>query len=157
MRTEYRALVGTFILLQTTTRVNITQIFLILSHFVAYSSYQHYIASLRFVKFLKNTNKLGISYHLDVDNTLNGHADTDHASLENRRYIYSYLFMIAGGPIFWKNSFETKIISIYLRRNVLLECHVKKVIHQKIENKLHIASYVNFLLAYVCSIKSIIY
>ena len=108
MQTEYRTLVGTFIWLQTTTRVDIIQTVLILSQFVANPSYQHFIAALWLVKYLKGTKELGISYHLDADNKISGYADADHASHESRRSIYSYLFMYAGGPIFWKNGFEAR-------------------------------------------------
>ena len=108
MQTEYRTLVGTFIWLLTTTRVDIIQTVLILSQFFANPSYQHYIAALWLVKYLKGTKELGISYRLDADNTLAGYADADHASHESRRSIYSYLFMFAGGPLFWKNGFEAR-------------------------------------------------
>jgi hypothetical protein len=89
MQTEYRTLVGTFIWLQTTTRVDITQTVLILSQFVSNPSYQHFIAALWLVRYLKGTKELGISYKLDADNTIAGYAD-------------------AGGLLFWKNGFEAR-------------------------------------------------
>jgi hypothetical protein len=108
MQSEYRTLVGTFIWLQVTTRVDITQTALILSQFVSNPAYQHYQAALWLVKYLICTANLGITYHLNGDTNLVGYVDADHASHESGRSIYSYLFMFAGGPLFWKNGFETR-------------------------------------------------
>ena len=108
MQTEYRTLVGTFIWLQVTTRVDITQTVLVLSQFVSNPAFQHYQAALWLVRYLISTINLGITYHLDGDKSITGYVDADHASHESRRSIYSYIFMFAGGPLFWKNGFETR-------------------------------------------------
>jgi hypothetical protein len=108
MQTEYRTLIGTFIWLQVTTRVDIIQTVLVLSQFVSNPAYQHYQAALWLVKYLIGTIDLGITYHLNGDPKLDGFVDADHASHESRRSIYTYLFMLAGGPLFWKNGFETR-------------------------------------------------
>jgi hypothetical protein len=108
MQTEYRTLVGTFIWLQTTTRVDITQTVLVLSEFVSNPSYQHYKAALWLVKYLLGTLELGIVYDMNADAQIVGYVDADHASHESRRSIYSYIFMFAGAPLFWKNGFETR-------------------------------------------------
>jgi len=108
MQTEYRTLVGTFIWLQTTTRVDITQTVLVLSQFVSNPSYQHYKAALWLVKYLLGTLELGIVYDMNADAQIVGYVDADHASHESRRSIYSYIFMFAGAPLFWKNGFETR-------------------------------------------------
>jgi hypothetical protein len=108
MQTEYRTLIGTFIWLQVTTRVDIIQTVLVLSQFVSNPAHQHYQAALWLVKYLIGTIDLGITYHLNGDPKLDGFVDADHASHESRRSIYTYLFMLAGGPLFWKNGFETR-------------------------------------------------
>jgi len=108
MQNDYRTLVGTFIWLQVTTRVDITQTVLVLSQFVANPAYQHFQAALWLVRYLISTINLGITYSLDGDSTITGYVDADHASHESRRSIYSYIFMFAGGPLFWKNGFETR-------------------------------------------------
>jgi hypothetical protein len=108
MQDNYRTLVGTFIWLQVTTRVDITQTVLVLSQFVSNPAFQHYQAALWLVRYLISTINLGITYHLDGDKSITGYVDADHASHESRRSIYSYIFMFAGGPLFWKNGFETR-------------------------------------------------
>jgi hypothetical protein len=108
MQSEYRTLIGTFIWLQVTTRVDIIQTVLVLSQFVSNPAYQHYQAALWLVKYLMGTINLGITYHLNGDTNIVGYVDADHASHESRRSIYSYIFMYAGGPLFWKNGFETR-------------------------------------------------
>jgi hypothetical protein len=50
MQSDYRTLVGTFIWLSVTTRVDIISIVLILSQFVSNPAYQHYQAALWLVK-----------------------------------------------------------------------------------------------------------
>ena len=47
-------------------------------------------------------------YNLSEDFKLLGYVDADHASHESRRSVYSNIFMLAGGPIYWKNGFETR-------------------------------------------------
>ena len=108
MQTEYRTIIGTFIWLQVTTRVDITQTVLVLSQFVANPGYQHYKSALWLIRYLIGTATLGIEYNRDASADLVGYVDADHASHESRRSIYSYVFMFAGGPIFWKNGFETR-------------------------------------------------
>jgi hypothetical protein len=108
MQSDYRMAVGTFIWLQCTTRPDIMPIVLILSQFVANPAWQHYQAALWLIKYLKTTIDLGIVYSFDSILQLLGYVDADHASHEDRRSRYCYIFMLAGGPIFWKNGFETR-------------------------------------------------
>ena len=108
MQRDFRTLVGTFIWLQGTTRVDILQTVLVLSQFVANPAYQHYKAAIRLLRYLQGTIDLGIEYSLSGSNKLEGYVDADHASHESRRSVYSYIFMLAGGPIYWKNGFETR-------------------------------------------------
>ena len=105
MQKSYRTLVGTFIWLQTTTRVDIMSVLLILSQFVANPAYQHYTAALWLLRYLKGTIDLGIQYSIDGDPHLLGFVDADHASHESRRSIYCYIFTLAGGALSWKNRF----------------------------------------------------
>jgi hypothetical protein len=108
MQDNYRILVGTFIWLQTTTRIDILQTVLVLSQFVANPAWEHYKAAIRLLRYLQGTIDLGIEYSIESDPKLIGYADSDHASHECRRSIYSYIFMLAGGPIAWKNGFEDR-------------------------------------------------
>ena len=108
MQDNYRTLVGTFIWLQTTTRIDILQTVLVLSQFVANPAWEHYKAAIRLLRYLQGTIDLGIEYSIESDPMLVGYADADHASHECRRSIYSYIFMMAGGPIAWKNGFEDR-------------------------------------------------
>jgi hypothetical protein len=108
MQDNYRTLVGTFIRLQTTTRIDILQTVLVLSQFVVNPGWQHYKAAIRLLRYLQGTINLGIEYSIESDPMLIGYADSDHASHECRRSIYSYIFMMAGGPIAWKNGFEDR-------------------------------------------------
>ena len=138
MQSDYRSLVGTFIWLTVTTRVDIISIVLILSQFVSNPAYQHYQAALWLVKYLIGTIDLGITYHMDGDPNIVGYVDADHASHESRRSVYSYIFMYAGGPIFWKNGFETRfslstgeseVRAVYaLREAIKHVLYLKKVI-----------------------------
>ena len=108
MQDNYRTLVGTFIWLQTTTRIDILQTVLVLSQFVANPGWDHYKAAIRLLRYLQGTIDLGIEFSIESDPKLIGYADSDHASHENRRSVYSYIFMMAGGPIAWKNGFENR-------------------------------------------------
>ena len=69
-------------------------------------AWQHYQAIIWLIKYLKGSFDLGITYSNDNDNNLTGYVDADHASHEDRRSRYCHIFMLAGGPIFWKNGFE---------------------------------------------------
>jgi hypothetical protein len=108
MQSDYRMAVGTFIWLQCTTRPDIMQIVLVLSQFVSNPGWQHYEAMLWLIRYLKGSIDLGLCYSSSSDHQLLGYADADHASHEDRRSRYCYMFMLAGGPIFWKNGFEAR-------------------------------------------------
>jgi hypothetical protein len=138
MQADYRMAVGTFIWLQVTTRIDILSILLVLSQFVSNPAWQHYQAAIWLIKYLKGTTNLGIEYSLDSDLSLTGYVDADHASHEDRRSRYCYIFMLAGGPISWKNGFETRftlstaeseIRAIYgLREAIKHVLYLKKVL-----------------------------
>ena len=89
---------------------------LVLSQFVSSPAYQHYQAALRLVRYLISTINLGVTYHLDGNKSITGYVDADHASHEIRRTIYSYIFMFAGGPLFWKNGLETRFLYLLANR-----------------------------------------
>ena len=55
MQDDYRTLVGTFIWLQTTTRIDNLQTVLVLSQFVANPAWEHYKAAIRLLKYLQGT------------------------------------------------------------------------------------------------------
>jgi hypothetical protein len=82
MQDNYRTLVGTFIWLQTTTRIDILQTVLVLSQFVANPGWIHYKAAIRLLRYLQGTIDLGIEYSIESDPKLIGYADSDHASHE---------------------------------------------------------------------------
>jgi hypothetical protein len=138
MQADYRMAVGTFIWLQVTTRIDILSILLVLSQFVSNPAWQHYQAAIWLIKYLKGTTNLGIEYSLDSDLSLTGYVDADHASHKDRRSRYCYIFMLAGGPISWKNGFETRftlstaeseIRAIYgLREAIKHVLYLKKVL-----------------------------
>jgi hypothetical protein len=108
MQSDYRTIVGTCIWLQSTTRPDIMPILLILTQFAHNPAFEHYAAALWLIRYLIGTINMGISYSLEGSNELTGYVDADHASHESRFSIYCYIFMYAGGPIFWKNGFEER-------------------------------------------------
>jgi hypothetical protein len=108
MQTDYRTIVGTCIWLQSTTRPDIMPILLILTKFASNPAFEHFAAAMWLVRYLIGTIYMGISYSLDGPNEMTGYVDADHASHESRYSIYCYIFMYAGGPIFWKNGFEER-------------------------------------------------
>ena len=105
----YRTLVGSFIWLSSTVRVDIIHALLILSSFMSNPSYEHYRAALWTLQYLKGSIELGITYSIDGEFDLLGYVDADYGSHEDRKSVYSYLFMFAGGPISWKSGFESLV------------------------------------------------
>ena len=137
MQSKYRSIVGTCIWLMTTTRPDIMQIVLILSQFAQNPAYQHYNAALWLIRYLKGTIDLGVGYDIDGPQTIDGYVDADHASHESRYSVYCYIFMIAGGALFWKNGFEeryslstaeSEIRAVYgLRESIKHLLYLKKI------------------------------
>jgi hypothetical protein len=162
MQTDYRMAVGTFIWLQCTTRPDIMPIVLILSQFVANPAWQHYQAALWLIKYLKTTIDLGIVYFFNSILQLLGYVDADHASHEDRRSRYCYIFMLAGGPIFWKNGFETRfalstaeseVRAIYALREA-----IKHILYlRKVFNSLYLPTISNAATLSLTSIPQVIY
>jgi hypothetical protein len=108
MQSDYRTIVGTCIWLQGTTRPDIMPILLVLTKFASNPGFEHYAAALWLVRYLIGTINMGLCYSLDGPNEFTGFVDADHASHESRYSIYCFIFMYAGGPIFWKNGFEER-------------------------------------------------
>jgi hypothetical protein len=108
MQSDYRTIVGTAIWLMTTTRPDIMQIVLILSQFAQNPAYEHYDAALWLICYLKGTKDIGVGYDIDGSQSIDGYVDADHASHESRYSVYCYIFMYAGGAVFWKNGFEER-------------------------------------------------
>jgi hypothetical protein len=108
MQNDYRTIVGTCIWLQGTTRPDIMSILLILTKFASNPAFVHYSAAMWLVRYLIGTINMGICYSLDGSNEMTGYVDADHASHESRYSIFCFIFMYAGGPIYWKNGFEER-------------------------------------------------
>jgi hypothetical protein len=162
MQNDYRMAVGTFIWLQCTTRPDIMPIVLVLSQFVANPWWPHYEAMLWLIKYLKATIDLGICYSFDSDQNLLGYVDADHASHEDRRSRYCHIFMLAGGPIFWKNGFEkrfslstaeSEVRAIFALREAIKHiCYLRKVF-----TSLHLPTITDSAALALVSIPQIIY
>ena len=137
MQKEYRRLVGTLLWIYTTVRVDLAYIMLILCSFVANPGFEHYKAAIWVLRYLAGTKEKGITYSLGKDLHLDGYVDADHASHEERRSIYCFIFTLAGGVISWKNGFETRftlstaeseIRAVYALREAIKHClYLKKV------------------------------
>ena len=125
MRHRYRMLVGTYIWLQATVRIDIVHIVLILCSFMSNPGPAHYTAALWTLQYLKSTKDRGITYHMDGEFDLTGYVDADHGSHEDRKSVYSFLFMLAGGPISWKSGFET-LVSLSTAESEVRACHALK-------------------------------
>ena len=78
-----------------------------------------------------------MGYDIDGSHTIDGYVDADHASHESRYSVYCYIFMIAGGALFWKNGFEeryslstaeSEIRAVYgLRESIKHLLYLKKI------------------------------
>ena len=109
MQKSYRTIVGTFIWLSTTVRIDIIHIVLILCSYMANPGYEHYDAAIYVLRYLKGSIDRGLTYSIDSDHNLLGYVDSDHGSCEDRYPVYSWLFTFMGGPISWKCGYTKKI------------------------------------------------
>ena len=109
MQKRYRHIVGTYIWINGTVRVDIGWIVLILCSFMSNPGWEHYQAALQVARYLAGTVDLGITYRIVDDFNVRGYVDADHASHEDRKSIYSYIFTLAGAPFAWKVGFQTRI------------------------------------------------
>jgi hypothetical protein len=108
MQNNYRILIGSFIWIYTTTRPDIAYIMLILCSYVSNPAYQHFEAAIWLLRYLSDTKDLGISYEMNGEQNLLGYVDADYAAHEDRKSIFNYIFLLANGPISWKNGFESR-------------------------------------------------
>jgi len=109
MQKWYQAIVGTTIWINTTVRIDISFGVHQLCQFMSNPGYAHYDAAIWMARYLKGTINRGIEYSMHGDFNITGYVDSDHASAENRKSCYHFLFMFAGAPIYWKSGTSDRV------------------------------------------------
>ena len=99
MRQLYQMVVGSLIWAQTTGRFDVNTALLHLCRFMSNPGEKHTQAMIWTVGYLKGTAMRGVEYSLEGNQKLVGYVDSDHATCEDRKSVYCYMFMLAGGPI----------------------------------------------------------
>ncbi|XP_059088714.1 uncharacterized protein LOC131884843 [Tigriopus californicus] len=78
--------------------------------FGSHPGHVHWSAVTRILRYLQGTLELGISYSRTSTSELVGFLDSDWAGdPEDRKSTSSYVFMLAGGPISWKNQKQKSV------------------------------------------------
>ena len=108
LRKLYQMVVGSLIWANTTVRFDINAALCLLCRFMSNPGEKHAEAMIWTVGYFKGTVMRGIEYSVNGNDKLVGYVDSDHASCEDRRSMYCYMFMLANGPITCKSGFTDR-------------------------------------------------
>lgn len=105
---EYQSLVGSLMYIAVGTRPDLAFTVLVLSKFNAKPMMDHFLATKRVLRYLKETVGMGLVYR-SVDN-LTGYTDSDFARYLNKRKSTSgYVFTRAGAALSWKSKKQSLV------------------------------------------------
>jgi hypothetical protein len=108
----YRELVGGFVWLATATRPDLAFTVCVLSRFLDNLGLPHWNAAKRVLQYLKGTRTLALTYSSsDTDQGMDIFGDADGMSLENRKAISSYVFILNGAAVSWSSK-QQEIVSL---------------------------------------------
>jgi hypothetical protein len=108
----YRELIGGFVWLATATRPDLAFTVCVLSRFVDNPGLPHWSAAKRVLQYLKGTRTHALTYNAS-DSTLglDIFADADGMSLENRKAVSGYAFILNGAAVSWSSK-QQEIVSL---------------------------------------------
>jgi hypothetical protein len=99
----YQSLVGSLMYLAVSTRPDIAHAVSMLSQFNANFGEQHWRAAKRVLRYLKNTENLGLMFKKSGQELV-GYADADWgASIDDRRSYTGYVFNFANAAVSWES------------------------------------------------------
>jgi hypothetical protein len=108
----YRELIGGLVWLSTATRPDLAFAVCILSRFVDNPGLAHWNSAKRVLQYLKGTRTHALTYGAS-DSTLglDIFADADGMSLENRKAVSGYAFILNGAAVSWSSK-QQEIVSL---------------------------------------------
>jgi hypothetical protein len=108
----YRELIGGLVWLATATRPDLAFTVCVLSRFVDNPGLPHWNAAKRVLQYLKGTRSHALTYDTS-DSTLglDIFADADGMSLENRKAVSGYTFILNGAAVSWSSK-QQEIVSL---------------------------------------------
>jgi hypothetical protein len=108
----YRELTGGFVWLAMATRPDLVFPACVLSRFNDNPGLPHWNAAKRVLQYLKGTRTLALTYRSsDTTTGLDIFADADGMSLENRKAISGYAFILNGAAVSWSSK-QQEIVSL---------------------------------------------
>ncbi len=103
-KVPYRELVGGFIWVSTATRPDLAFTVCVLSRFLDNPGRPHWDAAKHVLQYLKGTRTLSLTYGgSDETHGLDIFTDADGMSLENRKAISGYAFILNGAAVSWSS------------------------------------------------------
>ncbi len=100
----YRELIGGLIWLSTATRPDLAFTVCVLSRFLDNPGRPHWNAAKRVLQYLKGTRTLGLTYgRSNETHGLDIYTDADGMSLEHRKAISGYAFILNGAAVSWSS------------------------------------------------------
>ena len=112
---EYQSKLGKIIYAMLGTRPDLSFVISTLSKFNSAPTDSHLFAAKRVLRYLKQTNKLGLTYSHNASRSyvipeLNGYSDSDHAGdRDDRRSTSGYVFILQGAAVLWKSNKQTMV------------------------------------------------
>ena len=98
---EYQSLVASLMYIAVGTRPDLAFTISVLSKFNSRPTMDHFLATKRVLRYLKETAEMGLVY--DSINNLVGYTDSDFGGdLYDRKSTSGYIFTLAGAAISWK-------------------------------------------------------
>jgi hypothetical protein len=128
----YQSLVGSLMYLAVSTRPDIAHAVSMLSQFNANFGEQHWRAAKRVLRYLKNTENLGLMFKKSGQELV-GYADADWgASIDDRRSYTGYVFNFANAAVSWESRKQrTVAMSSTEAEYMALSESTKEAIHLK--------------------------
>jgi hypothetical protein len=108
----YREVVGGFIWLASATRPDLAFAVCVLSRLLDNPGMPHWNAAKHVLQYLKGTHDLGLTYRAsDVTLGLDIFGDADGMTLDNRRAVSGYVFILNGAAVSWSSK-QQEIVSL---------------------------------------------
>lgn len=106
----YRAVLGSVMWGQLSTRPDLSFTVSILARFQANPGMEHWKALMHAIGYIKNTMDYGLTYYRDSDLSPTAFVDADYGGCKDtRRSTSGYVFLMAGGPVSWSSKRQATV------------------------------------------------
>ena len=106
----YRSVLGSVMWGQLATRPDLSFAVSLLARFQANPGFEHWVALLHVIGYIRNTLDFGLTYSRDFDLSPIAYADADYGGCrDTRRSTSGYVFIMSGGAVAWSSKRQATV------------------------------------------------